>query len=208
VSEQDRLYRVDLVACAPTRCTPAAPAFPRSHPSPVVWLASLHLVGARVGWAQRWTGNPTIDAPSHLVVTRTTDTGRTWSRVRSLDFVNPSHGWLLEDLGAAMGADAIDVFETVDGGERWRSVARTSPIDDPDGSRGTIPVSCDKAGLSFVTTNTGWITGACNGAGIFFFVTHDGGRRWAAQSLPLPPQPVPKVVVSYRRPSSSAASGF
>lgn len=128
----------------------------------------------------------------------TDDGGRSWSHVgevhppragaepRAMDFVGSSDGWILEDLGAAMGNDQVDVLATTDGGATWSTVAATPPIVGTGGGSGNLSLGCDKTGITFRTATTGWITGACNGPGVFFEVTHDGGREWTPQSLPFP----------------------
>jgi photosystem II stability/assembly factor-like uncharacterized protein len=46
----------------------------------------------------------------------------------------------------------------------------------------------DKRGISFRNTTTGFATGYSAAQGFtWFFVTHDGGRTWQQQALPLPP---------------------
>jgi hypothetical protein len=124
----------------------------------------------------------------------TSDGGRTWTAsapfrapgvARWLDFSDPAHGWLLQDLGAAMGNNPVRLYRTSDGGRHW-SLAAASPRGDYAGTaRGTIPTACDKTGVGFATPADGWLTSACV-AGRSVLASHDGGVTWAPQTLPLP----------------------
>ncbi len=48
---------------------------------------------------------------------------------------------------------------------------------------GALPVDCTAQGMTFVSTTTGWVAGACAANATFFYVTHDGGTTWAPQSI-------------------------
>jgi photosystem II stability/assembly factor-like uncharacterized protein len=207
-SEKGALTRIDLVSCGPKRCRAAAP--PSSEPSPPtpMWFQSLQMVSPQTGWAIRWTQNPGVLDSATPVPTRTTDGGRTWTDVTpaaarplltpntgwtlfalnadrgSLDFVDPSHGWLVEELGAAMGSDAEAILRTTDGGMKWSLVARTPSLLGSRPGVGGLPLSCAKS-LSFATPSLGWVSGTCNGGGTFFYATRNGGQTWEAQSLPV-----------------------
>jgi photosystem II stability/assembly factor-like uncharacterized protein len=123
--------------------------------------------------------------PSRTVVFSTSDGGRTWTtsapirspgEARWMSFPDPSHGWLMMDLGAAMGQNPVQIYRTDDGGVRW-SLAATSP---------RISTSCDKTGIVFSGTRDGWLSGACNALSLALLVTHDGGTTWQPQPLPVP----------------------
>ena len=103
----------------------------------------------------------------------------------SVDFLDPAHGWLLENLGAAMNNNWVAVYRTTDSGRRWSLTARTVQSDIfGTTSRSGLPTACDKSGLIFSSLRTGWITGGCN-AGSEVLVTHDAGYHWAPQRLPI-----------------------
>jgi photosystem II stability/assembly factor-like uncharacterized protein len=127
-------------------------------------------------------------------VARTSDGGNTWQRSKpihlrwagypfQLSFLDPMHGWLLAANGPAAGSEAVNIFATLDGGFSW---SETSYGDYQGSTPGALPFGCDKAGLAFINTRTGWATGSCNGPGAFFFVTHDAGRTWGEQPLANP----------------------
>ncbi len=234
---QDSLTRMDLVACRQDVCRPPAPPASQPPTATPLWLDSLQMVSIRIGWALRWTSNPSSLAPSSLVPARTTDGGRTWTDVTpstarvtpssasdlfvldaerawlgvgttlfstsdggaswtrlaatfdhlgSLDFINAQDGWDMENLGAAMGQDAVVIYRTTDGGRRWSLVARTPSLMGSGASIGGLTTDCDKNGLVFATPSDGWLTEYCNGGGPGFFATHDGGSTWTQQHLPVP----------------------
>ncbi len=122
----------------------------------------------------------------------TSDGGGSWTRLStfdhlgSLDFVNAQDGWDMENLGAAMGQDAVAIYRSTDGGRRWFLVARTPSLVGSGVSLGGLITNCDKNGIVFATPSDGWITEYCNGGSIGFFATHDGGSSWAQQYLPAP----------------------
>jgi photosystem II stability/assembly factor-like uncharacterized protein len=123
----------------------------------------------------------------------TTNGGASWSRSapvrqggpKAMAFADPVHGWLLEDLGEAMNQDWIALYRSADGGRRWSLIAHT--VAGPQGgtSSSGLPTACDKAGVTFSSPRTGWITGDC-ASGREVLVTHDAGARWAPQPLPMP----------------------
>ncbi len=71
------------------------------------------------------TGTGSGARPAVTEVFGTRDGGRSWTRsapihapgaARWLDFSDPVHGWLLQDLGAAMGNNSVQLYRTSDGG--------------------------------------------------------------------------------------------
>jgi hypothetical protein len=126
------------------------------------------------------------------VVFGTANGGASWSRSapvrqgdpKAIAFAGPVHGWLLEDLGAAMNQDWIAVYRSADGGRRWSLIAHT--LSGPLGgtSSSGLPTDCEKTGVTFSSPGTGWIAGGC-AAGLEFLVTHDAGAHWAPQRLPI-----------------------
>jgi hypothetical protein len=126
-------------------------------------------------------------------VIATANGGATWARsavfaalgeARWLDFTDAQHGWLMTDLGSAMGSEAIAVYRTSDAGIHWSLASRTPPLGSGTDSGG-LPLECDKTGITFATDTVGWVTLACNGPESQVYVSHDGARRWAPQPLPL-----------------------
>ncbi len=118
--------------------------------------------------------------------------GASWSRSApagqaepvAVDFLDPSHGWLLEDLGEAMNQDWVAVYRTTDAGLRWSQTAQTLPSPQGGISGSGLPTACGKSGMTFSSPQTGWITGYCPVASLVL-VTHDAGDHWAPQPLPI-----------------------
>ena len=48
------------------------------------------------------------------------------NRPEDVAFIDPAHGWIWVDAGAAMGGDAGTLIATSDGGVRWTAVGRAS----------------------------------------------------------------------------------
>jgi photosystem II stability/assembly factor-like uncharacterized protein len=147
-----------------------------------------------------WLGSsiqPGSGSPDFSVaIYRTDDGGRNWQPAgtaavdagwpASMQFVDPTHGWLFINQGAAAGSQGVAFYGTVDGGTSWAKLSETDP-NDPSGSPGHLPFGCNKGAPLFVSSSTGWIPGACNAAGRpFLYVTNDGGRTWNDAGIALP----------------------
>ena len=141
-----------------------------------------------------WVVTGNAASPRTSSIYHTTDGGASWAQSTvvdpaaagpgNIDFVDATHGWLFVSYGAAAGSMGGAIFRTVDGGGHWTRIEQTSGgVQEAPGS---LPFGCDKAGVSFINTMTGWASGNCAGGGPFFYVTHDAGRTWSLQSLPLP----------------------
>jgi len=98
----------------------------------------------------------------------TADGGRSWTRpapvhapgvARWLAFSDPAHGWLLQDLGAAMGNNPVRLYRTSDGGRHWLLIAASPRWNQAGTGPGTLPSACDKTGIGFATPTDGWLTG-------------------------------------------------
>jgi photosystem II stability/assembly factor-like uncharacterized protein len=133
--------------------------------------------------------------PAVTEVFGTRDGGRSWTRsapihppgaARWLGFSDPAHGWLLQDLGAAMGNNPVQLYRTSDGGRHWSLIAASPRLNQARTGRGTLPSACDKTGITFATPADGWLTGACFSLADAVLAAHDGGAHWAPQALPLP----------------------
>ena len=48
---------------------------------------------------------------------------------------------------------------------------------------GALPVDCEKYGMTFLSSTTGWVAGGCRQRTPFFYVTHNGGARWSPQAI-------------------------
>jgi photosystem II stability/assembly factor-like uncharacterized protein len=120
----------------------------------------------------------------------TSDGGASWVRLSTIndlgviDFINARDGWIMQQLGAASGQDAIAILRTTDGGRRWSLIAHTPSLVGSGVGKGGLTTGCDKSGIVFVSRSDGWLTEYCNGGSLGFLTTHDGGSSWAEQSLP------------------------
>ena len=133
------------------------------------------------------------DGTTTVVVFRTTDGGQTWqdttiqhiSPIYQITFVDAHHGWLLSKQADLASAEAVAILRTTDGGKTWAVVSSALPASTDTPPPGRLPFGGDKAGLGFLDTMTGWITGSfpLNGY-VFFYLTDDGGATWNRQTLP------------------------
>jgi photosystem II stability/assembly factor-like uncharacterized protein len=138
------------------------------------------------------SGNP--QTPRASTIFHTTDGGASWSAVPLLDpsavgpgepdFIDAAHGWLFVSYGVAAGSEGGAIYRTIDGGAHWTKVEQT--VGGVQEAPGSLPFSCDKAGISFINATTGWASGICAGGPPYFYVSHDAGRTWTSQPLPLP----------------------
>lgn len=99
-----------------------------------------------------------------------------------LTFLDAQHGWL-STSGGGMFSNLQALFQTSDGGQQWNEVATKLPI---------------SALLGFSSPTTGWATDSHAGSAFAtldasgptagaLYVTHDAGRTWRYQPLPLLP---------------------
>ena len=153
-------------------------------------------------WVTRTTG-PLVE-PTHVVVSRTLDGGRTWSAgnpvptrggnpASQLDFIDAQQGWVVVDTANSASPNSRAIYATKDGGLTWRETARAF---ESDGSvLGRLAAGCLPSGITFVSTDSGWLTYDCSRAngppsqysGPVVAVTRDGGLSW--QVVPLPSYP-------------------
>jgi photosystem II stability/assembly factor-like uncharacterized protein len=165
--------------------TPRGMTFAAGPDTPMDFLTS------RVGWVAI-----THEGTRRATIVHTADGGRTWRSVavplpgldftiRQIDFITPRYGWLLAAGEPAAGSQAVEIFRSTDGGGHWMSVSYTGVH---RATPGSLSLGGDKNGISFRDTSTGFATGYSAAQGqIWFYVTHDGGRTWEQQALPLPP---------------------
>lgn len=190
--------RADAAVLAPARTTDGGrtwsdvtPSAARPLLTPTATTGTLFALGGERAWFA--VSRQRAHRPVDTVVFATSDGGRTWRSSPAfaslgspsmLDFTDADHGWLVADRGAAMGSDAVAVFSTSDGGLHWSPVSRTPSLAGQGRGSGALPLLCDKSGIIFSGTRTGWLTGACNAGAPFVEVTHNGGRTWAPQPVP------------------------
>ena len=122
---------------------------------------------------------------------RTIDGGLTWTSVdvpfggASLQFLDSTTGRAMADRGVGLGSNAVEIFQTSDGGATWHSVFNNDPS--RSDSTDSLPFSGIKNGMKFLDADTGWVTGTRPMAGdIYLFVTLDGGATWKQQTILLP----------------------
>ncbi len=102
--------------------------------------------------------------------------------ITHITFADALNGWFIFDKGQTATGDAIDLFQTTDGGNSWLPIATT---DNTTG--GQIPYNAAKTGLTFLNATTGWLTGGEPGNGhAWLYMTENGGTTWIAQTLSLP----------------------
>jgi photosystem II stability/assembly factor-like uncharacterized protein len=129
----------------------------------------------------------TITVAASLFVLSTADGGRHWQRgapvsalgmdrepgAVSLHFIDFTRGWMLIDL--CCGPESYQLYATTNGGLQWEL-------------RASIPEQCLGTPhpfrvFTFSSLTTGWLTTPC--ASDPLLVTHDGGRTWQSQALPI-----------------------
>ncbi|MBI4926121.1 MAG: hypothetical protein HY835_00035, partial [Anaerolineae bacterium] len=131
---------------------------------------------------------------NRATVWRTSDGGLTWSKseingsslmmdsfaTAQISFSGTGFGWALAHLGAGMNHDYVAILTTRDGGQSWQFVV------EPE--KNNLWMSCQKNDVWFRTPQNGFVAGTCNGvmAGLYWYVTADGGETWTEASLPAP----------------------
>jgi photosystem II stability/assembly factor-like uncharacterized protein len=122
---------------------------------------------------------------------RTTNGGTTWTAYNNLpfnggalQFLDDLNGFVMSGLGSGMHKQAIQLYQTSDGGATW--VLKYAI--DPTQPNNTLPFGGLKQGMTFRDTSTGWIGGYIPTTGfIYLYKTTNGGTSWAQQVLPIPP---------------------
>ncbi len=132
-----------------------------------------------------------LDYPTSGMLYRTVNGGRTWTAVPvpfsggDMEFLDASHGWIMADLGAGAGSQAVAIFQTSDGGATWTQVY----VNDPtlSGASDTLPLSGIKSGLGLLDSQHAWVGGSVPMDGfVYLYASEDGGRTWAHQAVTLP----------------------
>jgi photosystem II stability/assembly factor-like uncharacterized protein len=135
-------------------------------------------------------------------VYQTADCGATWTRLAlpvtygSVTFLDPDHGFLMGEYAQAAPAgeleESVALWETSDAGARWSAVTRVPPVSGPGPI--ALPEGCAPVATGWSTLRTGWIVGTCLTSNpqpqmgdAVLLVTHDGGRTWQPQTVPIPP---------------------
>ena len=119
---------------------------------------------------------------------RTSDGGSTWAASKAgypmgqystIEFTDPYHGWMLQEVESGMGSQLVALFRTVDAGGTWNEIINPYENDDLQ--------SCRKTGMSFSGEELGWATYDCEDRYLepFLDITNDAGERWNEGVLPL-----------------------
>jgi len=155
--------------------------------------------------------------PAGTVVFGTADGGRSWTRsapIRApgdagwLAFTGPAHGWLVQNLGAAMDHNPVQIYRTGDGGRRWSLIAASPHGNQAGTSASGLPIACDKTVIVFATSADGWLASACFSLAGALLATHDGGAHWAPQPLPLPASACRPALCVVAAPQFFGPTGF
>jgi len=122
---------------------------------------------------------------------RTADGGLTWQSFvtpfsdGSLYFVDQQNGWVMANLGAGAGSNAVSIFKTRDGGETWARAYTNDP--NLEGAADTLPLGGLKNFILPLNVNTAWVGGVIYAPGqIYLFRTDDAGATWSNVELALP----------------------
>jgi hypothetical protein len=179
-------------ACGTSLPSPCPTRLLNSHDGGRTWqLRAQNLVdpsfGARdVGFAVRSRPGDVEMGP----VMRTTDRGLTWQRVgepcvgatgTSLSFASARRGWLLCTSQPGAGMQPKAVFETRNGGKRWRLVADAS-FTRIGRNRGGLSTGGYPYGISFEPGGHGLLWQARGHT----YSTRDGGRHWRSLRVTSP----------------------
>lgn len=131
---------------------------------------SLDVLNSLVAWA---SATPTASSDP-TVLFHTVDGGQTWQHVTApghwwgvppVNFIYARDGWLVGKNG---------IYRSADGGQTWIKIASAA-------------FAGQTVNVTFLDATTGWINGY-RGAGLYLYVTHDGGNTWRQQKLPRPPE--------------------
>ena len=101
--------------------------------------------------------------------------------VSQVDLQDAATARMLAHVGAGMNHDYIAVYRSQDGGMNWTRLL------DPYGDTSGVQV-CYKHQMFFLDDQHGWLSGTCNGvaAGVYLYLTNDGGTSWEEVQLPVP----------------------
>ena len=149
-----------------------------------------HPVDATHGWASV-KEDDSADPGETLYFTG--DGGRTWKAtsfkssvgtISSIQFPDPSHGFILVESDAALGHSQKATYRTTDGGQIWWTTSERSHEIDTDQS---LPGTGFCGGMVFRNAKEGWINGTPRGdEDAFLFRTKNAGDTWEPYSFKAP----------------------
>ena len=139
-----------------------------------------------------WIQQPDFNNfPNNGLLYHTADGGLTWNISSTpfsggdLSFIDSKNGWMLADLGAGAGSNAVAVFQTTDGGTTWTQTYTNDP-NLPDAGD-SLPLGGLKADLIPLSMQTAWVGGVTYSPGtVYLYRTDDAGHTWSPVSLELP----------------------
>jgi photosystem II stability/assembly factor-like uncharacterized protein len=120
---------------------------------------------------------------------RTTTGGSTWTSYNLpfnggyIQFLDDMNGFVLSGEGSGMNKQAVNLYQTADGGATWT----LKYANDPSQPNNTLPFSGHKNGMAFRDTSRGWVGGDIPTSGFAYLYRSDnGGPSWIQQPLAIP----------------------
>ena len=128
---------------------------------------------------------------AHGTLYSTVDGGLNWTTVTtpfgggSLTFLDEKNGWMMADLGAGAGSQAVAIYQTSDGGRSWKLKSTNDPT--RQGADTTLPLGGLKYELVPLDMNTAFIGGVVYAPGtVYLFRSDDGVLTWKKLTPVLP----------------------